>query len=91
MHMDSTLKGTNIVAVDVSMMCRLIKKEALDCSEAVEHNFRKPLNSFIREDQIVWVFWAELERPDLNCWETEDMLWGLLDITVIWAMIYVTS
>ncbi|GFY01722.1 hypothetical protein TNCV_1467141 [Trichonephila clavipes] len=71
-------------------MCRLIKKEALDHSEAIENNFGN-LNSFIKEDQIFWVFWAHLERPVLNCWAAEEMLRRHLNIGAVWAMISVTS
>ncbi|GFU55710.1 hypothetical protein TNCV_1650101 [Trichonephila clavipes] len=52
---------------------------------------RRRLNSFIREDQTFWVFWADLEKPSLNCWAAEDMLWRQLNIRAVWAMICVTS
>ncbi|GFW91402.1 hypothetical protein TNCV_3375681 [Trichonephila clavipes] len=45
---------------------RLTEKEALDRSENVEDSFGH-FNSFIREDKIFCVFWADLGKPELNC------------------------
>ncbi|GFU55727.1 hypothetical protein TNCV_1488391 [Trichonephila clavipes] len=39
--------------------------------------------AFIREDQTFWVFWADLEKPSLNCWAAEDMLWRQLNIRAV--------
>ncbi|GFX79714.1 hypothetical protein TNCV_2746331 [Trichonephila clavipes] len=61
------------------MMFRLVKKRSFRSPEAVEDSFGN-LNSFIRDDQIFWVFWADLEKLGLNFWATEDMLWRQLNI-----------
>ncbi|GFW62381.1 hypothetical protein TNCV_290551 [Trichonephila clavipes] len=71
-------------------MSRWIKIKALDHSEAVEDSFGN-FSTFIREYQIFWIFWVDVEKPVLICCAAEDMLWRQLNITAVWAMICVTS
>ncbi|GFX66988.1 hypothetical protein TNCV_4181131 [Trichonephila clavipes] len=54
-------------------------EKALDHSETVCDTFGN-LKGYIRENQILWVFWAALKKPSLNFWQTEDMLWRQLKL-----------